>query len=342
MYFQGYESAFVASKALKKCSRRRRGLDIFVSAAIIEAQANGWQAGVHQRIFAMGPRQLQTFLSKTVAPQIIDVDDEVRSHGQVGLVVDFPAFTFWLLGYHNNEIVASDLGRVTALARRLVEGLASRGVRFHFVEDGAQGCNGPEEMESKLTELKSRFAQRQADRAKLKHFLEGTDCDPGQIHGGPLFADAVRAGIREAGASVQLAHGEADPECARAVEQTKALAVLGNDTDFVIMQGGAKLALISNFLASRLVTFQNFDPHFAVLPALLDLRNIKEPEPFRSARDSLQLRFQSTTGPGAQHRGVLRVSNSHCSSASKDLQGERQHEKKFVLKALPAGNSSPQ
>ncbi|CAE7283372.1 unnamed protein product [Symbiodinium sp. CCMP2456] len=225
----------------------------------------------------MGPRQLQTLLSKKVAPEILDVDAEVRSRGQVELVVDFHAFTFWLLGYFPNETAASSLGRVTGLARRLVEGLASRGVHLHFVEDGAQGCNGPEEMESKLTELKSRFAQRQADRAKLKHFLEGTDCNPGQIHSGPLFVDAVRTGIREAGASLQLVNGEADPECVRAMDQRNALAVLGGDTDFVIMQGG------------RFVNFQNFDPHFAVLPALLDLR-------------------------------------------SKDLQGERPHEKKFVLK----------
>ena len=228
------------------------------------------------------------------APETLDVD-ELRSHGPVLLVADFHAFTFWLLESFENETAASDLAHVSSSAERRVTGLRERGVCLDFVEDGAAGYNGVEEMESKLPEWRSRFAQRQTDRAKLKRFLEGTDSDPKQVHSGPLFVDAVRAGVRKAGARIQLAQREADPECVRVMEERNALAVLGNDTDFVIMKGGSgcfgmcfyvlcmcydcyswcrSRALLSlGMSGGRLVTFPNLDPEAAVLP----LRRAEEP-----------------------------------------------------------------
>ena len=54
-------------------------------------------------------------------------------------MVDFHAFTFWLLDFYPSEIAAADLRHVSAMAQRLVAGFRARGLCLDFVEDGAPG-----------------------------------------------------------------------------------------------------------------------------------------------------------------------------------------------------------
>ncbi|CAJ1408791.1 unnamed protein product [Effrenium voratum] len=182
----------------------------------------------------MGVRGLLKLLRQKVQPEVEELEEAAEGQPNHHLVVDFQPFAFWLLQSFQDEIASWDFEAAGARAQSFVQRLRRCGVACEFVDDGARGTGGLE----KLDEWKSRANEQLRDVRKLKEFLEGTGAARPQLQRGALFTHAVQEGLRAAGARVQVADGEADPVLALRLSDPKTLAILGNDTDFVLMRHG--------------------------------------------------------------------------------------------------------
>lgn len=209
----------------------------------------------------MGVRELLKLLKNKVKPQVLYLDDVVedfrakwasvsgpetsspsspsskpRTQSPV-LLVDFQAFSFWILESFEDEISSWDFHTVSTLARNFVEQLRHHGVEVILVDDGARGSSGKEEMEAKLEEWQKRADERVRDVRKLKEYLEKTGIErPKKLIRGGLFTMALRHGLQDA--ELLLSEGEADPILAAELMSPRTIGILGNDTDFVLMKHG--------------------------------------------------------------------------------------------------------
>ena len=211
----------------------------------------------------MGVRELLKLLKNKVKPQVLylhDVVEDFRAKWAAVsesensspsspsrpkqmqspvLLVDFQAFSFWILESFEDEISSWDFQTVSTLAWNFVEQLRHHGVEVILVDDGARGSSGKEEMEAKLEEWQKRAEEQVRDVRKLKEYLDKTGMErPKKLQRVSLFTMALRHGLHKAHAELRLREGEADPILAAELIDHRTIGILGNDTDFVLMKHG--------------------------------------------------------------------------------------------------------
>eukprot|EP00667_Euglena_gracilis_P025077 EG_transcript_29181 len=199
----------------------------------------------------MGVQTLNRYLTRSGIGEVIDLAQLPPGHH---LLLDVSAFTFWLwdcLIAADSQLLGTDYAQMDCLVGRFVQGLAGVGVGLVGCVDGAKG-SGPDPL-GRRDEMARRLKQRcEANRAYLQ-CLSG-DLSPEhfhETHGGtpppPLLGHQVGRSLRAHAVPLRSHDGEADALLYRLLDDPMAIAVLSNDTDFVIVPNG------------RLITFTNLD-----------------------------------------------------------------------------------
>eukprot|EP00667_Euglena_gracilis_P025595 EG_transcript_30139 len=201
----------------------------------------------------MGVQTLNRYLTGSGVGEVIDLAQLPPGHH---LLLDVSAFTFWLwdcLIAADSQLLGTDYAQMDRLVGRFVQGLASVGVGLVGCVDGAKG-SGPDPL-GRRDEMERRLKQRYEANAAYLQCVAG-DLSLAQFHesyGGtpppPLLGHQVGRSLRAHAVPLRSHDGEADTLLHWMLADPKAIAVLSNDTDFVIAPNG------------RLITFANLDLH---------------------------------------------------------------------------------
>ncbi|XP_046576910.1 uncharacterized protein LOC124284834 [Haliotis rubra] len=186
--------------------------------------------------------------------QRVDLVQVAKHRGGIILLVDYYSFEFlvieklWSIMNRttDNPYLKYSGGEYHTLndyVTKFTQDLKSLGIELEFVVDGAQGTS-PEVLDTKTPVWKRRYAQYLKDQRHIISMLNGEI----EVHNlrcslqPVLLTMQLLATLKACGCTVHCVSEEADRFIALKLQtDPRAFAVLSNDTDFCVFEGGAMI-----------------------------------------------------------------------------------------------------